>query len=138
MEARWCGDGDAVSGGALRGGPARPFVMVFRWRRAYPVAVVNPSAEKCGCSLFRLQLDSGLCVTRGMARTKKNAAAVALGRLGGPKGGKARERKVTAEQRRTSARKYSEGALVCDGCDDAARVLAHPLGGGPTGGPGAG
>ena len=73
-----------------------------------------------------------------MARTKKNAAAVALGRLGGPKGGKARERKVTAEQRRTSARKYSEGALVCDGCDDAARVLAHPLGGGPTGGPGAG
>ncbi len=40
-----------------------------------------------------------------MAKTKKNAAAVALGRLGGLKGGKARARKLTAEQRRESARK---------------------------------
>jgi len=41
----------------------------------------------------------------GMAKTKKNAAAVALGRLGGLKGGKARARKLTAEQRAASARK---------------------------------
>jgi hypothetical protein len=41
----------------------------------------------------------------GMAKTKKNAAAVALGRLGGLKGGRARARKLTAEQRRESARK---------------------------------
>jgi len=40
-----------------------------------------------------------------MAKTKKNAAAVALGRLGGLKGGRARARKLTAEQRRESARK---------------------------------
>ena len=36
---------------------------------------------------------------------KKNAAAAALGRLGGLKGGKARARKLAAEQRRTSAQK---------------------------------
>ena len=40
-----------------------------------------------------------------MAKTKKNAAAVALGRLGGLKGGKARARKLTAAQPRASARK---------------------------------
>jgi hypothetical protein len=40
-----------------------------------------------------------------MAKTKKNAAAVALGRLGGLKGGKARARKLTANQRARSARK---------------------------------
>jgi hypothetical protein len=40
-----------------------------------------------------------------MARLKKNAAAVALGRLGGLKGGRARARTLTAKQRRESARK---------------------------------
>ena len=37
--------------------------------------------------------------------TGKNPAAVALGRLGGMKGGKARAAKLTAEQRRGIARK---------------------------------
>jgi hypothetical protein len=41
----------------------------------------------------------------GMTKRSKNAAAVALGRLGGLKGGRARARKLTAEQRRASARK---------------------------------
>lgn len=36
---------------------------------------------------------------------EKNAAAVALGRLGGLKGGKARADKLTAEQRQEIARK---------------------------------
>ena len=40
-----------------------------------------------------------------MAKMKKNAAAVALGRLGGLKGGKARAAKLTAAKRRASARK---------------------------------
>jgi hypothetical protein len=40
-----------------------------------------------------------------MARVKKNAAAVALGRLGGLKGGRARARTLTAKQRQESARK---------------------------------
>lgn len=40
-----------------------------------------------------------------MAKAKKNAAAVALGRLGGLKGGKARAKKLTAEERKESARK---------------------------------
>ena len=39
----------------------------------------------------------------GMAKVKKNAAAVALGRLGGLKGGRARAEKLTARQRRESA-----------------------------------
>jgi hypothetical protein len=36
---------------------------------------------------------------------EKNPAAVALGRLGGAKGGKARAAKLTAEQRREIAKK---------------------------------
>jgi hypothetical protein len=40
-----------------------------------------------------------------MTKKKKNAAAVALGRLGGLKGGKARAAKLTAKQRSESARK---------------------------------
>lgn len=48
---------------------------------------------------------TSLCDQLRMAKAKKNAAAVALGRLGGLKGGKARARKLTAEQRRASARK---------------------------------
>jgi hypothetical protein len=40
----------------------------------------------------------------GVAQRKKNAAAVALGRLGGLKGGKARARKMTTEERAESAR----------------------------------
>jgi hypothetical protein len=35
---------------------------------------------------------------------EKNAAAVALGRLGGLKGGKARAKKLTAQERREIAR----------------------------------
>ena len=40
-----------------------------------------------------------------VAETKKNPAAVALGRLGGLKGGKARALKLTLTQRKESARK---------------------------------
>ena len=40
-----------------------------------------------------------------MAKRKKNAAAVALGRLGGLKGGKARAAKLSARERSASARK---------------------------------
>jgi hypothetical protein len=43
-----------------------------------------------------------------MAKTKKNPAAVALGRLGGLKGGKARAKKLTSEQRAESARKAAK------------------------------
>lgn len=38
----------------------------------------------------------------------KNPAAVALGRLGGKKGGEARAKKLTAEQRRAIAKKAAE------------------------------
>lgn len=41
----------------------------------------------------------------GMVKKKKNPAAVALGRLGGLKGGKARAKKLTAEQRSEIARR---------------------------------
>jgi len=40
--------------------------------------------------------------------TPKNPAAVALGRLGGLKGGRARAEKLTDEQRRASAKKAAE------------------------------
>ncbi|MBZ5728174.1 MAG: hypothetical protein LAP87_24710 [Acidobacteriia bacterium] len=40
-----------------------------------------------------------------MAATKKNPAAVALGRKGGKKGGPARAARLTSEQRSESARK---------------------------------
>ena len=40
-----------------------------------------------------------------MTNLRKNAAAVALGRLGGLKGGKARAAKMTAAERSASARK---------------------------------
>ena len=39
---------------------------------------------------------------------ERHAAAVALGRLGGKKGGPARARKLTPEQRRESAKKAAE------------------------------
>jgi len=38
-------------------------------------------------------------------KPKKNPAAVALGRLGGLKGGKARAEKLSPEERRASAKK---------------------------------
>jgi hypothetical protein len=38
-----------------------------------------------------------------MAKTRKNAAAVALGRLGGLKGGNARAKKLSARRRRQIA-----------------------------------
>jgi hypothetical protein len=41
----------------------------------------------------------------------KNPAAVALGRLGGLKGGKARAKKLTVEERRESAQHRRDG--VC-------------------------
>ena len=46
-----------------------------------------------------------LCDTMSLMAKKKNPHAVALGRLGGLKGGKARTAKMTAEQRRELARK---------------------------------
>lgn len=42
------------------------------------------------------------------AEPKKNPAAVALGRLGGLKGGKARAEKLTPEQRKEIARKAAQ------------------------------
>ena len=44
-------------------------------------------------------------VEQETGESEKNPAAVALGRLGGLKGGKARAKKLTAQQRRESARK---------------------------------
>jgi hypothetical protein len=60
---------------------------------------------------FRLPERKGLpagadfCHESGMAKQKKNAAAVALGRLGGLRGGKARASVMTAAERSASARK---------------------------------
>lgn len=45
---------------------------------------------------------------------ERHAAAVALGRLGGRKGGKARAAKLTPEQRRESARKAARARWITD------------------------
>jgi hypothetical protein len=61
-----------------------------------------------GLTRFGLQSPSGLCHVADMAndvKSKKNPAAVALGRLGGLKGGKARAKVMTAAERKASARK---------------------------------
>jgi hypothetical protein len=47
----------------------------------------------------RLPWPSGLWHQSGMAKSKKNAAAVALGGLGGLRGGKARAARMTAAER---------------------------------------
>lgn len=44
----------------------------------------------------------------GKLAAEKNPAAVALGRLGGLKGGKARAKKLTPEQRKAIAKKAAE------------------------------
>jgi hypothetical protein len=48
------------------------------------------------------------------AEPKKNPAAVALGRLGGRKGGAARAAKLTPEQRRQIAKKAAEARWKVD------------------------
>lgn len=45
-----------------------------------------------------------------MERARKNPHAVALGRLGGKKGGPARAQKLTPEQRRESAQKAGQAS----------------------------
>ena len=52
--------------------------------------------------------DEGMAQPQGKPPKKKNAAAVALGRRGGLKGGKARAAKLTKEQRIESARKAAK------------------------------
>jgi len=53
---------------------------------------------------LQISCRSGITVVRLMTK-KKNPHAVALGRLGGLKGGKARTAKLTPEERRELARK---------------------------------
>lgn len=50
---------------------------------------------------------TGQVAPRPPAESSKNAAAVALGRLGGKKGGRARTAKLTAKQRSEIAKKAS-------------------------------
>ena len=57
---------------------------------------------------FRLYARAEMWDITGMARMKKNAAAVALGRLGGLKGGRARAKKLSARARRQIARKAAK------------------------------
>lgn len=52
--------------------------------------------------------DDDAVVTLDSAAPEKNPAAVALGRLGGKKGGPARARKLTAEQRREIAKRAAQ------------------------------
>jgi hypothetical protein len=65
------------------------------------VSVKQKIVENCGDFLgLSRAVTYNVCVVK-----KKNSAAVALGRLGGLKGGPARTKKLTAKQRSASARK---------------------------------
>lgn len=56
----------------------------------------------------------------------KNEAAVALGRLGGMKGGAARAAKLTPEQRSEIAKKAAQGRWKSKQDEDAKRLEAFP------------
>lgn len=58
--------------------------------------------------LAKLIADIATGETKDTANDGKNPAAVALGRLGGLKGGKARANKLTSEQRKKIAKKAAE------------------------------
>ncbi len=60
--------------------------------------------------LAKLMVDlaTGQAVENVDSHSGKNPAAVALGRLGGQKGGAARAKKLTAEKRREIAQKAAE------------------------------
>lgn len=66
--------------------------------------------DELTASIVETALDGVLEGGDGMEETKagKNPAAVALGRLGGKKGGKARAAKLTATERREIAQKAAQ------------------------------
>ena len=89
------GDGAEFQSGRANGKRKAPNHTKGEW------LMVDGRAQK-----IRLQRAAWLCEAPGMADSKqkaKNPAAVALGRLGGLKGGKARAAKLSAERRREIA-----------------------------------
>lgn len=70
----------------------------------------NPKRPRDVNQLAKSIVDQATGQTPGLEKGDegKNAAAVALGRLGGLKGGKARAAKMTAEQRSEIARKAAQ------------------------------
>ena len=61
------------------------------------------TGEPAGTTSVKREADDA--PTRKKAQPEKNPAAVALGRLGGLKGGKARARNLTSKQRKDIAKK---------------------------------
>jgi hypothetical protein len=80
---------DQATGGAV----APPAKKPARPKKTQDAADVDRAASE------------GMAQPQGKRPKKKNPAAVALGRKGGLKGGKARAAKLTKEQRSESARK---------------------------------
>ena len=64
--------------------------------------------QKDPSEIARNVLDTVVPDAEPKEETEKNPAAVALGRLGGLKGGKARAEKLSAEKRREIARKAAK------------------------------
>ncbi|MEX2118696.1 MAG: hypothetical protein WD847_03725 [Pirellulales bacterium] len=65
-------------------------------------------AQQLGRQVLNAVVPDADPVRPATAAKAKNPAAVALGRLGGAKGGKARAKKLTAEQRTNIARKAAQ------------------------------
>ena len=69
------------------------------------IVLSTPLLYVSGHVLSRVDFTKAVTYNEVVAAKKKNPAAVALGRKGGKKGGKARAAKMTPEERSESARK---------------------------------
>jgi hypothetical protein len=75
----------------------RPTDVILRARQIVEEAIGEPLTEKPAQE-----------PTEAQPTREKNAAAVALGRLGGLKGGKARAEKLSSDKRKEIAKKAAE------------------------------
>ena len=89
--------------------PARPNIANYLYLRIEEFEPAFDGLEGEEAGGFSLQSHAGSWQAAGMAtKSKKNPAAVALGRLGGLKGGPARTASMTPAQRKAAARKAAQ------------------------------
>ena len=83
-------------------------IAFVRWRRHTCSMSKRPRSNKPGSEPLPASPQEAAAPAAAQAQAGKNPAAVELGRLGGQKGGPARARKLTKEQRVDIARKASQ------------------------------
>ena len=108
---------DAFEQGFYRGGSTAEIYrqLVDEREPCSPEAQAGPDAGQCPtCDRMTLHQHTGECMAGCMAVRYKNPAAVALGKLGASKGGKARAAKLSPERRRQIARQGGEARWAND------------------------